>query len=163
MICPNCSRQIKTPLAHKQLFDSESHIWGICPECKEVIHFFYNQQNEFLYGWVQSKEANYEPLFKNISSKKSILYIPDSVENDRFIKICRDFASFQGWNVGFIVSPLYREKSSILNAVHPVVILEEKLFPTFPSFLAERIICKNLHGKIYSYSKTYHERIELLK
>ena len=53
MICPGCNRQLKSaPRNRSSISEKQEHLWGICPHCKESIHFVYAQELNQVYGSV---------------------------------------------------------------------------------------------------------------
>lgn len=164
MNCPGCSRSIKeTPSNCVSISETQEHLWGICPYCKEVMHFVHFLLKDDLYGWIESGEAAHAKKLECLQTKKHVLYVPSGIVNGDFLRVCRDFASTCGWDVGFAVSSAYEEKAHILNMVHTTVVMSALLFPVYPSFLAEKILQENVSGKIYSTEKTLSDRFEILK
>ena len=161
MICPGCNRQLKfAPRNRSSISEKQEHLWGICPHCKEAIHFVYTQELNQLYGWLEKQESPYAHSLLPLIDRKNILYIPEFENPDSLLSYCRNFSIKHQWNSGFVISEKYRSKAIILSAVHKVTIFPETLFPEIPSFLAEKIIMENLPGKLFCSCKTLSDRFE---
>ena len=164
MFCPGCNRYLKTvPKNHHNISDSKEHLWGICPNCKEFIHFVYTPQNNQVYGWLEKQEEKYKLQVSALSNKKNILYISEFPNPKAIIRLCREFIYEHNWNAGFIITEEYYDVARILSAVHSVVILPQVLFPEKPSFIAEKIIIETLAGKLFSVNSTFNNCFEVWK
>lgn len=162
MICPGCNRQLKSaPPNRVFISETQEHLWGVCPHCKEAMHFVYTPEKNQLYGWLEKKESSYAKLLSPIADRKHVLYVPEIENPDSLISFCRNFSMHHQWNSGFVISENYKAKAQILSAVHKVVIFPAVLFPEIPSFLAEKLILENVPGKLFSSCKTLSDQFEV--
>lgn len=157
MNCPACNRNLPFSLSNREkISDGIEHIFGICPYCKEIIHFIYHSSENQVIGWVESREKIYSKEFNQIRSKNA-LYI-SSIESEQKIReTCSSFSAKYGWDSCFFVRD-NGDDLSALKKVYSIFILNEILFPEIPSYLAERIIVNNFRGNLYSTESTFLNR-----
>lgn len=161
MICPGCKTTLKESPKNRLSINEESeHLWGICPYCKDLIHFFYKPAENFVYGWLGSRESYHAKKLAAVQGKKNILYLPQ-IEEGLLLEFCRGFATKFNWNVGFIIPDIYQNQIDILSSVYKVAVLENVLFPEHPSFVAEKIIVEHTPQKLYTNCETIFDKFEV--
>lgn len=162
MICPACRKPVASRPANRASVSADrEHLWGICPHCREMMHFVWRPAENRLYGWAGNREAAYAGELAVLQNRRHVLYVPEAPGGVSPVELCRKFGDVHGWRVGFAISFRFREAAAILRSAHTVAVMPEVLFPELPSFLAEKLLLETVPGRLYSTSGTLSDRFEV--
>ena len=160
MICPSCGKLISNKFPNNEKISSSiMHFYGTCQYCKEIVHFVSDSLEKFTYGWSQSKELKYRLNISKLQKKKFVLFVNKS--SCRLFDICLKFNKKFGSNVGFLVLEEYKQQAKSINNVYDIITLDNILFPTTPSFLAEKFVFETIPGKLFSLGQTITSHFEV--